>query len=272
MASSNLGQFDTLFNMSVPHILEKIFFPLDYDSFVMCQRVCKTWNSLHSSEPYQTRSKTLLDKKNKNEERLCQFSKDGNVNEVRNLLSFGVNPNCQEADITPLHYAAWKGHKEVAKLLLGAGANLNKSAPFGNTPLYEATIHGHADVVKLLLDEGADPNKANHSGYTLIQAAEMDKTEMVKMLLDAGAEPNIADREGDTPLYLAAMFGNADVVQLLLDWGADPNLATNKGETLLNATLRNMYPNKEVVAKLLTDGGAKPSKRDMQLMQNRGIL
>ena len=71
----------------------------------------------------------MLEEKKRNEGRLCKFSKDGNEEEVRNLLSFGVNPNCQEADgykETPLYYAVSWGHKEVAKLLLDAGANLNK--------------------------------------------------------------------------------------------------------------------------------------------------
>ena len=186
MASSNHGQFDTLFQKSVPHILEKIFFSLDYDAFVTCRKVCKTWNSLHVSKPYQKRSKTLLEEKKRNEEMLCQFSKDGNEGEVRNLLSFGVNPNCQKADgdkETPLYYAVRRDHKEVVKLLLGAGANLNKSSHFGITPLYGAITRVNADVVKLLLDEGADPNQATPD-MPLKTCAMFGYTDMVKMLLD----------------------------------------------------------------------------------------
>ena len=63
-----LGGFETLFNKSVPHILEKIFFTLDYDSFLACSKVCKTLNDLLSSEPYQRRSNEMLEKKKKNEE------------------------------------------------------------------------------------------------------------------------------------------------------------------------------------------------------------
>ena len=57
----NLGQFDTLFNKNVPHILEKIFFSLDYDSFETCTKVCTTWDELLSSESYQNRSREMLD-------------------------------------------------------------------------------------------------------------------------------------------------------------------------------------------------------------------
>merc|ERR1712154_732796 len=41
-----------LFTRSVPHILEKIFFSLDYESFVRCSEVNRTWNGLLTSEPY----------------------------------------------------------------------------------------------------------------------------------------------------------------------------------------------------------------------------
>ena len=38
--------FDTLFGRSVPHILEGIFFSLDYKSFKNCMDVNKRWNEL----------------------------------------------------------------------------------------------------------------------------------------------------------------------------------------------------------------------------------
>ena len=44
MAAENgkgLGGFETLFNKSVPHILEKIFFTLDYDSFWHAEKFAK---------------------------------------------------------------------------------------------------------------------------------------------------------------------------------------------------------------------------------------
>ena len=52
--------FDRLFTKSVPHILEKIFFSLDYESFMACGKVCTAWKKLHSSESYQQRADELL--------------------------------------------------------------------------------------------------------------------------------------------------------------------------------------------------------------------
>ena len=47
--------FDTLFSKSVPHILEKIFFSLDYASFKNCLEVCSEWNGLLTTKQYQRR-------------------------------------------------------------------------------------------------------------------------------------------------------------------------------------------------------------------------
>ena len=60
MDSDSLGEFDALFKRSVPHILEKILFSLDYDSFSACGKVCKVWNDLLSSESYMRKSCELL--------------------------------------------------------------------------------------------------------------------------------------------------------------------------------------------------------------------
>ena len=53
-----------MFTKSVPHILEKIFFSLDYESFMACGKVCLAWKELHSSESYQQKADELLASKN----------------------------------------------------------------------------------------------------------------------------------------------------------------------------------------------------------------
>ena len=45
--------FGVLFAKSVPHILEKIFFSLDYKSFQACFKVSSAWNKELSSQRYQ---------------------------------------------------------------------------------------------------------------------------------------------------------------------------------------------------------------------------
>ena len=58
-------EFDRLFTRDVPHILEGIFNLLDYETFMTCRNVCKSWNELLSSEPYQKIAETLLRKRSR---------------------------------------------------------------------------------------------------------------------------------------------------------------------------------------------------------------
>ena len=52
--------FEKLFTRNVPHILEKIYFSLDYRSFKSALRVNKTWNETLSTEPYLTWRKRMM--------------------------------------------------------------------------------------------------------------------------------------------------------------------------------------------------------------------
>ena len=52
--------FDLLFNRNVPHILEKIFFNLDYESFAACRKVSKAWSELLSSKSFRKKEEDLL--------------------------------------------------------------------------------------------------------------------------------------------------------------------------------------------------------------------
>ena len=64
------GVFGPLSTRSVPHILEKIFFSLDYKSFKTCMKVNKAWRELLSTASYQKRLDDLLIEKKKNEKKL----------------------------------------------------------------------------------------------------------------------------------------------------------------------------------------------------------
>ena len=65
-------------------------------------------------------------------------------------------------------------------------------------------------------------------GYTtLAEAAKHGRTNVVSTLLENGA--SVENREGyDTPLMLAAMYGQEEEVSLLLKHGADPKVETKR--------------------------------------------
>ncbi len=60
-----------------------------------------------------------------------------------------------EVGWTPLHVAAALGHKDVAELLLGNGADVNAQDKKGRTPLDGAAKNGHKAVAELLMGHGA---------------------------------------------------------------------------------------------------------------------
>ena len=62
-----------------------------------------------------------------------------------------VDVNCKGDDkLTPLHWAAERGHKEVAKILIESGTEVNKVADCGWIPLHRAAERGHKKVAELL--------------------------------------------------------------------------------------------------------------------------
>ena len=65
-----------------------------------------------------------------------------------------------------MYFAAFKGHLEVLRLLLEAGADKNAANANGATALMAAALKGHLEVVRLLLEAEADTNVARGDGLT----------------------------------------------------------------------------------------------------------
>jgi cytohesin len=172
------------------------------------------------------------------DEELFEAVGDGNAAKVRELLKRGANPNAKnEHGWTPLHRAAYRGHADVARLLLehGADANAKSKDSFIPTPLHLAAAMGHVDVTKLLLEHGADANAKNKDGFTPLHfAANKGHAEVARLLLEYGADANAKNKDGFTPLHFAAAFGYAVVARLLLEHGADPSIGDNDSVTPLD--------------------------------------
>ena len=68
-----------------------------------------------------------------------------------------VNKTTGSGHDTALHLAAAKGHADVARELVKAGADFRSKAKNGWTPLHTAMFHNSAAVARILLRAGADP-------------------------------------------------------------------------------------------------------------------
>ncbi|NND88533.1 MAG: ankyrin repeat domain-containing protein, partial [Flavobacteriaceae bacterium] len=80
---------------------------------------------------------------------------------------------------------AFKGHTEVAQILLKSGANPNVTNFNGATALIFATTFSHPDIVKLLLEAGADKTIADDRGNTALDHAKMQGKKAIIELLES---------------------------------------------------------------------------------------
>ena len=248
--------FDTLFSNNVPHLLEKVFFFLDYESYKTCLEVSDVWNNLLTSEPFRTKGKSVFyTELIKDGVKLYDTAREGDKDKVQQLLSTGmidVNIKVNNASMTPLIIATHHGHRDIIQLLVDNGADLNKADRGGYTPLKRAAYYGQIITAKFLIDLGAEPG--------LTKAANKGQYAIIQVLLQAGADPNMTDLNGECPLLVAALNGYRDIVQLLIQQGANPNMGSKYGSTPLHwaASLGH----KDVVKQLI-DGGAEPNSTNV---------
>ena len=253
-----LSGFETLYSKNVPHILEKIFLFLDYESYKVCLDVSVVWQNLLVSKTFQMKAKSvfhkmiLLDEVN-----LWVAAKAGNKDKVKQILASPlVNPDSDVNNswsLTPMLEASKNGHTDIVKILFDRGADINKRDIFGKSSLYYAAENGKVHTVQLLMNLGAE--------LPLAQAAAYGQTGVIKTLLAAGAEPSMRGSDGHTALFHAAWVGRLGIVNILLQNGANPNERNKRGSTPLHFCA--LQREGKELAKKLIDAGADVNAKNI---------
>jgi uncharacterized protein len=114
--------------------------------------------------------------------------------------------------------------------------------------IHQAAKNGNVAAIQKFINSGIEVNSKDENGQTpLFLAASYGQTEAIKLLLSHGADVNVK-RTGMTPIILASAAGNVDSVNALIEGGADVNALG--GRALSFAALNNFN---EVVTLLISN-------------------
>lgn len=176
----------------------------------------------------------------------------------------GKSKSYAEDSSKAMMLAAMGDHADVLSWLISEGAEPNAADDFGYTPLMWAATWGAVACARILLSAGADVNRMNDAEEAAIHAIGSgvqgtSLVEILRTLVAAGADLNSVGGQGYCVLQTAASHHDPALVSAALAMGASPD-ATRTGETALHAAVAGDDP---VIVRMLLDAGANPNARDV---------
>ncbi|CAK9297990.1 unnamed protein product [Gordionus sp. m RMFG-2023] len=197
---------------------------------------------------------------------LLEAASRNDLDEVRELLESGIDPNVSNADgLTALHQCCIDDYYQMVELLLLHGADINACDTELWTPIHAAATCGHANLIKLFADRGANLLALNADGnmpYDMCEeelALDILETEMSnkgitqedidiartfpeKLMLndliqtkESGLSLEVRDSRGISPLHIASANGYLSAVEFLLENDVHVNCQDNDLWTPLHA-------------------------------------
>ncbi|KAL8369910.1 hypothetical protein RB595_000324 [Gaeumannomyces hyphopodioides] len=273
--------------------LFKLFLPLmskkDADLCFHC-----TTNSLHLEEILKTGLVNVNSYKG-GESAMARAMRRSDLESIKLLLKYGANANLRstseryilndeistelslpdrENGPTPLHAFAGYGNgssplpkecderaRQILRLLLDNGADINATMKSGLTPLHCAVSAGvdsdwmvfyeeesprAKHLAELLLEAGADPNSRTQKGNTPLHLITYHGAGALDSLVHHGADLEAKNQEGRSPLLQSIFTFNADqsrslsALKKLVNLGADVKTVDNSGHRVLDAFALNL--------------------------------
>jgi hypothetical protein len=202
---------------AVPGIYKKTVIPLAGEKELE-RRFPKYLEEWIAGEKTKTARKELLDMGIPfSEASFCDCVRTKKGEAVNLFLRAGFSADARDgAGIPLLCLAARAGDKDLVKILLKAGADVNaRSADRGASALVDCVLGKHRDIAELLLKAGADVNVKSKDGQSaLIISVGMSDEKFVEMFLKAGAKTDEPDALGASAIKYAALFNKPGITEL----------------------------------------------------------
>src|SRR6266702_3376122 len=204
----------------------------------------------------------------------------GKLTVARMLLDHQADVNSRNGDgQAPLHLLSKRetsrdedDGRDLVKLLLEWGANVNEQDKNNATPLDVASDYKNPEIIRVLLDHSAKAKTETDIGETTLHGvscvkyeSQEDEVPVAQLLLECSVDVNTQHKDHRTPLHLASYHGKLEIVRLLLDRGANANATADNGESPLHKVSKGKYESQEdgvrVAWLLLERGGDVNAQR-----------
>ncbi|MDD9899987.1 MAG: ankyrin repeat domain-containing protein [Alphaproteobacteria bacterium] len=153
---------------------------------------------------------------------LVRAAREGNRQGIATLIEKGARLDCADIDPdasapclnTALETAVQKGHAQIVRQLLDAGASTQNNDH--QSPLYTAIKNNHTKIVQLLITAEADVNIETGNGSLLHEAVEVNNKKIARLLIAAGINKNhIRPQDGLTAETLALTKNHRSMARLI---------------------------------------------------------
>lgn len=228
----------------------------------------------------------------------------GRVDIAQLLIELGADPHARGllCNNTLLIAAADKGQTEIVRLLLESGVDLHIENNFHDTALDVACAKGYVEITRVLIAAGAQVNRLGQDQVPpiVVAAASPDRlrflkkqgfleptetlddideraTQIIHALLKAGADPDFKSGSGTTALLVAVSQGATEIIKALLAAKADINLPNEKKKARNTPLVTAIETEHSEIAQLLLQAGANPHQQNgygiapIDLANNKGL-